>query len=50
MHTHFSVVMVANTFLAVLMAGTLFRLVSLHLVASNNPTLSRIGAAMAFQY
>jgi hypothetical protein len=50
MHAHFSVLMVANTFLAVLMAGTLWRLSSLHLVASNNPTLSRLGAAMAFQY
>jgi hypothetical protein len=49
-HSHFSVLTVANTFLAVLMAGTLWRLSSLHLIACSNPALGRLGSAMAFQY
>jgi hypothetical protein len=50
MHSHFSALSALNTFLAVLMVGTFWRLASLHLVASNNPTASHLGRAMSFQY
>lgn len=50
MHTHFSAMGALNTFLAVLIVGTAWRLVSLRAAAANNPTLNNIGAAMAFQY
>ena len=37
-------------FLAVLLCGSIWRLASLHLVASGNPTVKTLGQAMAFQY
>jgi hypothetical protein len=39
-----------NTFLAVLIVGTAWRLLSLHLVASGNQMQRSVGQAMAFQY
>lgn len=50
MHTHFSAMTALNVFLAVLVVGTLWRLSSYHLAASNNETVAHIGKAMAFQY
>jgi hypothetical protein len=50
MHAHFSALNVLNTFLAVLLAGTFWRLLALHLQASPNPSLAHAGAAMNFQY
>lgn len=50
MHTHFSAVGALNTFLAVLIVGTLWKVISLHLTASGNPRISALGQAMAFQY
>jgi hypothetical protein len=41
---------IAHVFLMVLIAGTLFRLVSYHLVASDQPHLNHLGLAMATQY
>ena len=46
----FNAMVALNTFLAVLIVGTAWRLVSLHLVASTNPTMRYLGSAMAFQY
>lgn len=37
-------------FLNVLIAGTLWRLISFHLMASPNPHLDHLGQAMAQQY
>lgn len=50
MHTHFSAVAAGGIFLAVLVWGTLWRLIAAHLVASDNASLQHIGKAMAFQY
>lgn len=50
MPTGFNAVVALNTFFAVLIVGTMWRLVSLHLVASNNSTAHTLGSAMAFQY
>jgi hypothetical protein len=41
---------IAHVFLMVLIAGTLFRLVSYHLVASDQPHLNHLGLAMSTQY
>jgi hypothetical protein len=49
-HTHFSALSALNTFLAVLLVGTVFRLAALHLQCSANSSLSHLGAAMTFQY
>ncbi len=50
MHTHFSFMSAAQVFLSVLVIGTLWRLGSLHLMASQNQSLSHLGRAMGFQY
>lgn len=50
MHTHFSAMAALNIFLAVLIVGTLWRLASYHMVASQNDSVSHIGRAMGFQY
>jgi hypothetical protein len=50
MPTGFNAAVALNTFLAVLIVGTAWRLVSLHLVASGNQTLRHLGSAMNFQY
>lgn len=50
MPTGFNAAVALNTFLAVLIVGTAWRLVSLHAVASTNPTVKQLGQAMAFQY
>jgi hypothetical protein len=49
-HTHFSVIAASQAFLSVVIIGTLFRLVALHLMASDNPTANQIGQGMSFQY
>jgi len=46
----FNAMVALNTFLAVLIVGTAWRLITLHLVASGNATYRNLGAAMAFQY
>lgn len=50
MPTGFNAVVALNTFLAVLIVGTAWRLLSLHLVASGNSSAHTLGTAMAFQY
>lgn len=50
LHTHFSAVTALQTFLAVLIVGTVWRLVSLHLIASPNPRIAQLGQGMSFQY
>lgn len=50
MHTHFSALSAAGIFLAVLVWGTVWRLIAAHIAASNNPALQHIGKAMSFQY
>jgi hypothetical protein len=50
LHTHFSAVSALHTFLAVLIVGTMWRLVAYHLMASSNPRVSQVGQGMAFQY
>lgn len=46
----FNAVVALNTFLAVLLVGTAWRLLSLHLTASSNASAHTLGTAMAFQY
>jgi hypothetical protein len=50
MPTGFNAAVAVNTFLAVLIVGTAWRLLSLHAVNSGNPLLRTTGQAMAFQY
>jgi hypothetical protein len=50
MHTHFGALVIGGTFLGVLLAGTLWRLIAAHLVAAPGTTSTTIGRAMAFQY
>lgn len=50
LHTHFSGVAALHVFLAVLIVGTPFRLIALHLAASGNPKVSALGQALLFQY
>jgi hypothetical protein len=50
MPTGFNAAVALNTFLAVLIVGTAWRLISLHLVGSGNQTLRNLGSAMSFQY
>jgi hypothetical protein len=50
MHTHFSVMSAAQVFLSVLVIGTLWRLVTLHMVASDNTQIQHLGRAFGFQY
>lgn len=50
MHTHFSAVNALNTFLAVLIVGSVWRLLSLNFAGSNSPGLQNLGRAMSFQY
>jgi hypothetical protein len=39
-----------HVFMSVLILGTIFRLVSYHLMASPNPGVAHIGKAMSTQY
>jgi hypothetical protein len=41
---------IAHVFLMVLIAGTIWRLASYHLIAANQPHLNHLGLAMAQQY
>lgn len=50
MHTHFSLMSAAQVFLSVLVIGTLWRLATLHFVASKNDQVSHLGKAMGFQF
>lgn len=50
MPTGFNAAVALNTFLAVLIVGTAWRLVSLHLAASGNSSARSLASAMAFQY
>lgn len=47
---HFNFFAAANVFLAVLVLGTLWRVGSYRLIASQNPTLQHLGKGMATQY
>lgn len=46
----FNALVAMNTFLAVLIVGTAWRLIAIHLVSSGNQNLNNLGAAMNFQY
>lgn len=50
MPTGFNAAVALNTFLAVLIVGTAWRLLSLHAVGSGNATVKQLGEAMSFQY
>lgn len=50
LHTHFGALIIAGAFLGTLLAGTLWKLSALHMVASGNPTLKTVGKGMLFQY
>lgn len=50
MPTGFNAAVALNTFLAVLIVGSAWRLISLHFVGSSSTALKTLGAAMAFQY
>ncbi len=50
MPTGFNAAVALNTFLAVLIVGTAWRLLSLHLCASKSQGARNLGAAMSFQY
>lgn len=50
MHTHFSALHVAGTFLGVVAVGGFWRLTAAHLGASANPTAQLVGKTMLFQY
>ena len=50
MHSHFSALTALNAFLAVLIVGTLWRLIAWRLAASDRTELRNLGAGMAFQY
>lgn len=50
MPTGFNAAVALNTFLAVLIVGSAWRLISSHFIASNSVQLKQLGAAMAFQY
>jgi hypothetical protein len=41
---------ISHVFLSVLIAGTLWRMVTFHLLASNNQSLAHLGKAMTVQY
>jgi hypothetical protein len=41
---------IAHVFLMVLIAGTIWRLASYHLIAASQPHLNHLGLAMAQQY
>ena len=41
---------ISHVFLSVLVAGTLWRMVTFHLLASSNPVLVHAGKAMTIQY
>lgn len=50
MPTGFNAAVALNTFLAVLIVGTAWRLTTLHLIASRNSSARTLGQAMSFQY
>lgn len=50
MHTHFSFMSAAQVFLCVLVIGTLWRLLCLHLAASDSEFAQHLGKAGAFQF
>ncbi len=50
MPTGFNAMVALNTFLAVLIVGTAWKLIALHLVATNNSTFRNLGTGMLFQY
>ena len=41
---------IAHVFLSVLIAGTLWRMTTFHLLASSNTSLAHLGKAMTVQY
>ena len=41
---------ISHVFLSVLIAGTLWRMVTFHLLASSNPALVHLGQGMTVQY
>ena len=41
---------ISHVFLSVLIAGTLFRMITYHLLASGNTQMNHLGRAMTIQY
>ncbi|HJP74919.1 MAG TPA: hypothetical protein VJ914_11655 [Pseudonocardiaceae bacterium] len=39
-----------HVFVSVLILGTMWRMIAIHAIASSNPTVSHLGAAMRIQY
>ncbi len=50
LHTHFSWVGATQAFLSVVIVGTVWKLVAMHLVASQSEQLNHLGKGMLFQY
>jgi hypothetical protein len=50
MHTHFSAMTAISVFLGVLAIGTVWRLATVRLAASNRQEFKNLAAAMSFQY
>jgi len=50
LHTHIGFLVIGSAFVGTLLAGTLWKLVALHLVASGSPTAHTFGKAMLVQY
>lgn len=49
-HTHFSPLHALQSFLGVVIIGTVWRLLALHMVRSKNTVIHSTGKAMTFQY
>lgn len=51
MHSHVgSALHAAGFFLSIVVLGTLWRLIALHLMATSNRTTQKLGTVMLFQY
>lgn len=50
MHTHIGAIGLGTAFLFTVLAGTLWRLLAIHAIASKGSTLPKVGRAMLFQY
>lgn len=50
MHTHISVVALTTTFLGVVIIGTAWKMVAMHLIANRSEFWTPVGEAMLQQY
>lgn len=49
-HTHVGAIHLVTAFLGVVLVGTLWRLIAMHLASTSNGTARQVGKAMAVQY